>query len=185
METLNLDFIRFPFKVVQLKIFCREFLEADFGSFFFFFFFWGRKSYLRKGFQERINLRNAYIRNLVIYTFVTLLCSKDVTIYLLQDKIKFKRGESKKKWDGMGAATVRRQKKNRKVKIKPEINLLHKMHSIRWNQKLTKNISGNQHKENKNCYIYHYFDKTAIGQLRKEIYEINFYYKQYSEYLQQ
>lgn len=38
METLNLDFIRFPFKVVQLKIFCREFLEADFGSFFFFFF---------------------------------------------------------------------------------------------------------------------------------------------------
>ena len=39
METLNLDFIRFPFKVVQLKIFCREFLEADFGSFLFFFFF--------------------------------------------------------------------------------------------------------------------------------------------------
>ena len=39
METLNLDFIRFPFKVVQLKIFCREFLEADFGSFLSFFFF--------------------------------------------------------------------------------------------------------------------------------------------------
>ena len=97
------SFSAFTFKFILFLFF--SFLPSFLS---FFFFFWGRKSYLRKCFQERINLRSAYIRNLVIYTLVTLLCSKDVTIYLLQDKIKFKRGESKKKWDGMGTATVRR-----------------------------------------------------------------------------
>lgn len=59
-------------------------------------------------------------------------------------------------------------------------NALHKVET-----KFNKKISGNQYKENKNYYIYHYFHKITIDQLRKEIYIINFYYKQYSEYLQQ